>query len=98
MVDLLASRPYVASAMRLLLLLSVLLSALSGVGVSARAPGVAQAVAGRNAVEAVVTPAAQGTPARPVSSLPTLHAVAGTSVVPMLMAISQPLWASRRRE
>lgn len=97
-VDVCASRPYVACLMRLLLLFSVFLSALSGIGVSARAPGVAQAVAGRIAVKVAVAPAAKRSLTRPTFLLPTLDVVAGTSVVPGFAAIAQPLWASRRRE
>ncbi|WP_375394619.1 hypothetical protein [uncultured Sphingomonas sp.] len=85
--------------MNLLLLLSALLSALTGVGVGARRPEVAQSVA----VQAITTTparvAATTIASRPIAALPTLAAAAGfdVSAIPVLIGMTH-LWASRRRE
>jgi hypothetical protein len=83
----------------LLLLLSALLSALTGAGVAARAPQVAVAVS-RTAVTAA-TPAV--VPARraglPVMTLPVPADVAAIEVAPAWrLAPAAPLYLSRRRE
>ena len=98
MVDVLPSRPYVPGAMRVLLFLSVLLSALTGVGASARAPGVAQAVAERSVQALAVAPAKRTAQARPLAELPLLRAIAFTAMTPLAVGTAEPLWANRRRE
>lgn len=89
---------YVGCAMNLLLLLSALLSALTGAGAGVRRPEVAQAVSARSVVASPVRIAVR--PAqRPVAALPTLvrsAAMAG-GVRPVLLG-AVDLWASRRRE
>ncbi len=97
-VDVSAPRSYVASVMRVLLFLSVLLSALTGVGASARAPGVAQAVAGRSVQALAVVPAKHAAQARQPADLPGLRAVASISATPLAVGTAEPLWANRRRE
>lgn len=85
--------------MNLLLLLSALLSALTGVGGSVRAPDVAQAVAGASAAVAVAPARRPGVAARPVLGLPGL--VAGTRLpwgVGLALPAAEPIWATRRRE
>lgn len=85
--------------MNLLLLLSALLSALTGVGGSVRAPDVAQAVAGRQAVETAVAERRQRVAARPVPALPTLVAQSAAGVANRFAIVpGEPLWAGRRRE
>lgn len=90
---------YVFRAMNLLLLLSALLSALSGIGGSARAPGVAQAVAGASVVAPRLVPAQARAAPRPVAALPTRRASAAIGVVPAIpRVVSVPAWADRQRE
>ena len=85
--------------MNLLLLLSALLSALTGVGGSVRAPDVAQAVAGASVAGTTRAPAQARVAHRPVSALPTraavAHRTAGSAVA---FAVAEPLWTLRRRE
>lgn len=86
-------------AMNLLLLLSALLSALTGVGAGARAPERAQAVAearvGRTAVALVPAMRAQ----RPAAGVPRPVAVAMLGVdSPIAVVRAIPAWTSRRRE
>lgn len=96
--DVWGERSYVAAAMNLLLLLSALLSALTGVAASARAPEVTQAVA--TTAVARAAPAGRRVQAvRPAAFPPTLAVVA---IAPVLAtaapAKAGPLWANRRRE
>lgn len=81
----------------LLLLLSALLSALSGVGASARQPQVAQAVAQQARVAA---PQITTAPAlRPMVALPALAAQAAAPVARgWSLAAIEPAFATRRRE
>ena len=72
--------------MNLLLLLSALLSALTGIGGSVRAPDLAQAVAGASAVAAVAPARRPGVAARPAF------------VLPGRVAQAEPIWAKRPRE
>lgn len=85
--------------MNLLLLLSALLSALTGVGGSVRAPDVAQAAAGASVAGTPRAPAQARVAHRPVSALPTraavAHRTAGSAVA---FAVAEPLWTLRRRE
>ncbi len=90
---------YVRLRMNLLLLLSALLSALSGLGVNVRAPVAVQAVAGVAAASPAVRAADRTAATRPVAGLPGLAQVAvarWAKAVPLPAAI--PLWTTRRRE
>jgi len=90
---------YVLGAMNLLLLLSALLSALSGIGGSARAPGVAQAVAGASVVAPRLVPAQARAARRPMAAPPTRFASAAIGVVPAIpRVVIVPAWVDRRRE
>lgn len=87
-----------SGTVNLLLLLSALLSALTGVGASARQPQVAQAVAQQAGVAHAA--ARRAVPAhRPVVGPPAL---AGLAAAPLATAwrlvAAIPLFASRRRE
>ena len=84
--------------MNLLLLLSALLSALTGVVGGAQrldaAPAVARSI-GRSATLAAETVATS----RPLAALPVLVAVAPLAMpVRVITARAVPLWANRRRE
>ncbi|WP_144037173.1 hypothetical protein [Sphingomonas sp. TZW2008] len=85
--------------MSLLLLLSALLSALTGVGAGARAPDRAQTVA-EASVKAVQAATVRRSPAeRPLAVLPSIVAVASlraACAIPMVAA--EPIFATRRRE
>ena len=88
-----------SSAVNLLLLLSALLSALTGAGLGARAaqPAVAVSRIAETAVAAQVKPVRAIT--GPVAALPDLTAVAGARSTPAwLLAPAAPLYLSRRRE
>jgi hypothetical protein len=86
-------------AMNLLLLLSALLSALSGIGGTARAPHQARAVAGASVVAVRVAPSRAQVAHRQVSALPTPASVAPIGVVPVAPSIAAvPAWVDRRRE
>lgn len=89
---------YVAFAMNLLLLLSALLSALTGIGGSVRQPAAAQAVA-RQAQVAAVAAVHGRVAARPVQAVATLARVA---VAPRWTMVAwmpaEPPFATRRRE
>lgn len=88
-----------SARVNLLLLLSALLSALTGVGATApaqdRAPTVAEGSV--NAARAAAT--ARRLTTRPTATLPTLHASAAAAITPALpLAPREPLYATRRRE
>jgi hypothetical protein len=83
--------------MNLLLLLSALLSALTGIGGSVRAPDMAQAVAGQAMVAKAAVVRRTAPTARPANKV----APAMSAVVPgAIWSLSpiRPIWASRRRE
>ena len=86
-----------SGTVNLLLLLSALLSALTGVGASARQPQVAQAVAQQ--AEAAVTASRPAAAHRPVVVAPSLAMLARAPIALALrIAAVEPLFASRRRE
>ncbi|MBA4049363.1 MAG: hypothetical protein C0476_12570 [Sphingomonas sp.] len=84
--------------MNLLLLLSAMLSALSGVGGTLRA-GEPYALAAQVTVDVAVQCTATAQPRRPVQALPTRAApgVVG-SVAPFALTPVEPIFAQRRRE
>jgi hypothetical protein len=83
--------------LNLLLLFSALLSALTGVVSTARAPTAAHAAAAATAIRAAAVQAPREATERPADSGVDLRTVAVAVVVPVVAAIS-PLYASRRRE
>ncbi|SFN77164.1 hypothetical protein [Sphingomonas sp. OK281] len=89
--------PYVRPCMNLLLLLSALLSALTGA-----VPGVRGQSAQAVAQGSVCSQSVAATPAkvlvRPVSGLPTLPHIAVADVLRTIAVVASPLWAERRRE
>lgn len=86
-------------SVNLLLLLSALLSALTGAGVGVRAPQPAVSVA-RAAAPAVAMPARVARVVGvPMAALPTLTAAASGSIArAWRLAAAAPLYLSRRRE
>jgi hypothetical protein len=98
-VDVSVRHAYVGRRMNLLLLLSALLSALTGVGGSVRSPDVAQAVAGSvRAVDAVAVRQRVAT-SRPAQALPVLTIAAAMPLsIELPLAVREPLWTGRRRE
>lgn len=95
--DVAGPRPYVGRV-NLLLLLSALLSALTGAGVGSRVPQVAVTVsrAAESAVAATVKSAR--VVGLPVVQLPTLLSIAVQTARAWRLAPSAPIWLSRRRE
>ena len=87
-----------SAPVNLLLLLSALLSALTGVGSTARQPQVAQAVA-QQVKAAAIASATRHLAARPAAprATPVASRAAPIARVLVLTAI-EPLFASRRRE
>lgn len=88
---------YVLNRMNLLLLLSALLSALTGVG-GTRAPSGPQAVCSRLAEAPArrVEPAAAR--ARPVQGPPALATLLRATGATLMVAAVEPIFAGRRRE
>ncbi|MCD2315876.1 hypothetical protein LQ954_06910 [Sphingomonas sp. IC-11] len=85
--------------MNLLLLLSALLSALSGVGASVRSQDRAQAVAEGSLTTTATAHAPRLLAQRPRTALPTLREAALPGEVRALTLVAaEPLFASRRRE
>ncbi|MEH3102034.1 hypothetical protein [Sphingomonas adhaesiva] len=85
--------------MNLLLLLSALLSALTGIGGSVRQPPVAAQAVAQQARVAVAAAVAQRVAARPVQALATRSASAAAPVAAVLALLPvEPAYATRRRE
>jgi hypothetical protein len=84
--------------MNLLLLLSALLSALTGIGARVGGPEPVQAVAQGNARVAVAAKVAARLSVRPTAVLPLLIAVAHATPVMAFTVATVPAWATRRRE
>lgn len=85
--------------MNLLLLLSALLSALTGAGSAVRRPEVAQAVAVRSVAGQPAQIAESRVAQRPVAAPPTLVTSAAiVRIIAPLKVASIDIWASRRRE
>lgn len=83
----------------LLLLLSALLSALTGVGGSVRAQDRARAVAEGTVATARIAVAPKAATRRPAHALPSLIEIADTGLHTVLALISaEPAYAARRRE
>ena len=83
--------------MNLLLLLSALLSALTGAVPGGRGPS-AQAVAQGSVCSQSIAATPAKVMIRPVSDLPALLQVAVATTLPTIAVVSLPLWAERRRE
>lgn len=84
--------------MNLLLLLSALLSALTGVGARVGGPEPVQAVTQERARIAVAATVATRRSARPVAAPPRLAEIAGIPLVTAFAVTAIPAWTSRRRE
>jgi len=86
--------------MNLLLLLSALLSALTGVvpGVRGQAAQAAQAVAQGAISPQAVAVAVVRRATRPVAGPPSLQAVAASPALPAIAVDMSSLWTDRRRE
>jgi hypothetical protein len=85
------------AVMNLLLLLSALLSALTGIGGSVRSPDVAQAVAGQS-VAVAATAVRRAVPThRPANVAPAPERIA-VAVTPWALSPIQAIWTGRRRE
>lgn len=88
---------YVRAHMNLLLLLSALLSALTGIGGSVRSPDVAQAVAGQAMVAQAAVVRHVAPTARPANTVPQAVSAIATVAI-WSLSPTWPIWASRRRE
>lgn len=84
--------------MNLLLLLSALLSALTGVGARVAGPQPVQAVAQEQMVRQAPLVVAARPVLRPAASLPALATIAGGLSVPADLVSAIPAWVDRRRE
>lgn len=88
-----------AGTVNLLLLLSALLSALTGVGTAARAPAAAQAISARTTAAAAAAQIhAVRVARRPVQATPAVAAFLGAVPLRAILVAVTPLYASRRRE
>ncbi|MGR6327618.1 hypothetical protein ACU5AX_00985 [Sphingomonas sp. XXL09] len=83
--------------MNLLLLLSALLSALTGVGSAGRAPAAAQEISAQVTAAAAQVRAVRAA-RRPQSAKLTVAMVRAAAALPVLAVATAPLYASRRRE
>ncbi|VXC56221.1 hypothetical protein [Sphingomonas sp. 8AM] len=86
-----------SGVVNLLLLLSALLSALTGVGATAREPQVAQAVA-QQVKAAAIASAARHLATRPAAPLALPVASRVAPVARVFVLVAEPLFADRRRE
>lgn len=84
--------------MNLLLLLSALLSALTGVGARVGGPQPVQAVAQEHAVRQAPSVAAARPIMRPIAALPALASLAFGVAMPAAVVFVIPAWVDRRRE
>lgn len=98
MVDAGAGAYYVSHQMNLLLLLSALLSALTGVGARVAGPEPVQAVAQEKSIGAVAKKAARRLLVRPPFVLPQIAVVAHAIPIAPFSVVGTPPWVSRRRE
>lgn len=83
--------------LNLLLLFSALLSALTGVVSTTRAPTAAHAAAGATAIRAAAATMPREVTVRPANAVADLRTIAASGIVADVAAIA-PLYASRRRE
>ena len=83
--------------MNLLLLLSALLSALTGVGSAVRAPAAAQAISTQVTAAAAQVRAVRAAQ-RPQPTRRTVAMVRTAAALPIVSVATAPLYASRRRE
>ncbi|MFW2852434.1 hypothetical protein ACM61V_10960 [Sphingomonas sp. TX0543] len=90
--------PYVSLRMNLLLLLSALLSALTGVGARVVAPQAVPTMTQERVARNVPAAAVVTRAVRPVMKLPTLVSVAGGITVTIFSVRFAPAWLERRRE
>jgi len=83
--------------MNLLLLLSALLSALTGAVPGVRGQS-AQAVAQGSVCAQTAAVAVAKVAVRPVAALPSLDDIAASARLPVVAIITAPIWVDRRRE
>jgi len=97
MVDFTRKLAYSRSRMNLLLLLSALLSALTGAVPGVRGQS-AQAVAQGSICAQTAAVAVAKVAVRPVAALASLDEVATSATLPVVAIITAPIWMDRRRE
>ncbi|MFT3976955.1 MAG: hypothetical protein QM688_07570 [Sphingomonas bacterium] len=96
--DLWLHRPYVSQRMNVLLLLSALLSALTGVGARVAGPQPVQAVAQESAARIAPAAVAARVVMRPVQALPPLASLLAGPAPAARAFAAIPAWIDRRRE